>query len=392
MIMQKVGRNEPCPCGSGKKYKKCHGLPAQVTSGKPEERIRQGDYPQLVGTWGLSGIPFFMTITRLNSKNPDDPRNAAPPSGSPGKYKVRFILSRPGYSPLAENHISFDDDQIRGDSHFLIGKANDFVEVEAPLADGNITLRGYPNDKGFLGKIEVEEIEALSFGDANLKAYNALSTALSRLSLVADIPLHIYKFTTIEHSTQNLMSSATLPFLGKSLATSAAFEADKDLSRFASLYREALNSNSPNYQYLSFFKIIEGIRRIREERTTQENQAALAKGEKPPSRPREKLPTTKEEQAAWLNSVIALQNWSDLALLQVFPPEVLGKKVNDVIRDSGILDMIRNRIAHAVMRDETQETINIDDGLLINEVSKWLPLCKCIARYLLKKEYPHLFG
>jgi preprotein translocase subunit SecA len=22
----KVGRNEPCPCGSGKKYKKCHGI------------------------------------------------------------------------------------------------------------------------------------------------------------------------------------------------------------------------------------------------------------------------------------------------------------------------------------------------------------------------------
>ena len=23
--MQKVGRNDPCPCGSGKKYKHCHG-------------------------------------------------------------------------------------------------------------------------------------------------------------------------------------------------------------------------------------------------------------------------------------------------------------------------------------------------------------------------------
>ena len=23
----KVGRNDPCPCGSGKKYKKCHGQP-----------------------------------------------------------------------------------------------------------------------------------------------------------------------------------------------------------------------------------------------------------------------------------------------------------------------------------------------------------------------------
>jgi preprotein translocase subunit SecA len=25
---RKVGRNEPCPCGSGKKYKHCHGQAA----------------------------------------------------------------------------------------------------------------------------------------------------------------------------------------------------------------------------------------------------------------------------------------------------------------------------------------------------------------------------
>ena len=24
-VEQKIGRNEPCPCGSGKKYKKCCG-------------------------------------------------------------------------------------------------------------------------------------------------------------------------------------------------------------------------------------------------------------------------------------------------------------------------------------------------------------------------------
>jgi len=23
--LPRVGRNDPCPCGSGKKYKKCHG-------------------------------------------------------------------------------------------------------------------------------------------------------------------------------------------------------------------------------------------------------------------------------------------------------------------------------------------------------------------------------
>jgi preprotein translocase subunit SecA len=25
---RKVGRNDPCPCGSGKKYKRCHGVAA----------------------------------------------------------------------------------------------------------------------------------------------------------------------------------------------------------------------------------------------------------------------------------------------------------------------------------------------------------------------------
>ena len=27
-----LGRNDPCPCGSGKKYKKCHGLSAPASS------------------------------------------------------------------------------------------------------------------------------------------------------------------------------------------------------------------------------------------------------------------------------------------------------------------------------------------------------------------------
>jgi preprotein translocase subunit SecA len=29
-VEQKVGRNDPCPCGSGKKYKNCHGAGVQV--------------------------------------------------------------------------------------------------------------------------------------------------------------------------------------------------------------------------------------------------------------------------------------------------------------------------------------------------------------------------
>jgi len=29
----RVGRNDPCPCGSGKKYKKCHGVDALSAPG-----------------------------------------------------------------------------------------------------------------------------------------------------------------------------------------------------------------------------------------------------------------------------------------------------------------------------------------------------------------------
>jgi len=28
-LYEKVGRNDPCPCGSGKKYKNCHGRDAE---------------------------------------------------------------------------------------------------------------------------------------------------------------------------------------------------------------------------------------------------------------------------------------------------------------------------------------------------------------------------
>lgn len=28
--VRKVGPNAPCPCGSGKKYKKCHGMPGRA--------------------------------------------------------------------------------------------------------------------------------------------------------------------------------------------------------------------------------------------------------------------------------------------------------------------------------------------------------------------------
>jgi hypothetical protein len=36
--MSKIGRNEPCPCGSGKKYKKCHGSSTTVSAPPPPQK------------------------------------------------------------------------------------------------------------------------------------------------------------------------------------------------------------------------------------------------------------------------------------------------------------------------------------------------------------------
>jgi hypothetical protein len=35
-IFKNVGRNEPCPCGSGKKFKRCHGEAQQEWQGNPK--------------------------------------------------------------------------------------------------------------------------------------------------------------------------------------------------------------------------------------------------------------------------------------------------------------------------------------------------------------------
>ncbi|PCH59528.1 MAG: hypothetical protein COC05_06765 [Gammaproteobacteria bacterium] len=60
--MEKTGRNDPCPCGSGKKYKKCHGatvvesavaLTQQVYSLSPIPRPKSPQAPRPCGECSL---------------------------------------------------------------------------------------------------------------------------------------------------------------------------------------------------------------------------------------------------------------------------------------------------------------------------------------------------
>jgi hypothetical protein len=72
--MSKTGRNDPCPCGSGKKYKKCC-----------EEKIKHKKFQAQVLTQGLSLQPqnpevtktssmfFQRAITQINAKPSEQP-------------------------------------------------------------------------------------------------------------------------------------------------------------------------------------------------------------------------------------------------------------------------------------------------------------------------------
>jgi hypothetical protein len=58
---QKAGRNDACPCGSGKKYKKCHGAKAVRTRGNMLVMIIVG---LLIAGGVVAGVSKFMNADR----------------------------------------------------------------------------------------------------------------------------------------------------------------------------------------------------------------------------------------------------------------------------------------------------------------------------------------
>ena len=336
------------------------------------------------------GLPGFEQnlIFLPHYQNVNDPRNTGGPRGLAGDYKVVFTLNRPGFSLLPEEEIVFED-RLEGDSHLAINKPaceppedspGGIITFIIPLAGGG-QFKGCPNKKGFLGKIVSDPIQAESFEDALSKAYRLLAPSLSLFSFFYDIPMNLYQADIRESRTDSLRITILQPFEETVFKEMPMTEYTEEFMKYTSFYREAMNSNSRNYQFLCFYKIIEGIRK-RKNRLMAEKKE---KGETIPAEPRQIIPQTEKEKIEWLKSIFpGYLNWDKMSLDQTFPNESLGRKVNDII-DKELRD-IRNKIAHAVL-DEEEPTISIDQTVDINSVNKWLPLTKCISRLLLKNEF-----
>jgi hypothetical protein len=238
--------------------------------------------------------------------DPLDPRNVNSPSGRPGRYKVNFVFNRPGFSLTPENKVVFSN-ELKGDSHLAIlppayefpgNEKADTIRVYANTRSEKLVFDGYPNKRGYLGKFVIESIEAQGFDDAELRAYRALAPTLSNWSLQRDVPMHIWQIDSTELATGSSRVSLLNPYLEAAWAVPSSGEMSDEFRRYASLYREALSSNSPAYQFLCFFKIIEGI----QGRRSRINGQARKEGREP-RRHDERFPPDQAGREKWLKAI-----------------------------------------------------------------------------------------
>lgn len=395
--MSSVGRNEPCPCGSRRKYKKCHGAPSNESAGLMDRTHKSAPTMQM-DIMGVPGLQHHL-LMRPHYANPHDPRNFGALGGVPGKYKVVFTLSRPGFSLLPELRFSAASG-LKGNSHigiaepalkFLDGETFDQIRFDVGTPFGEFRFMGYANDEGFLGKIESEEFDAGSLSDAALRAHQALARSLSNMSVYLDVPVNIYQVDVTEIRTGSVRMSLRAPHKVEVGLIPPADQITEDQQMYSSLYREALNSNSSNYQFLCLYRLIEGLRERRNRLKGQLALHAKSEGKRPPSYLEEKIPSDKNEQIEWLNALFASpREWDAMALDSVFTKEIVGRRVNNLIDKREELHSLRNKIAHAVL-DSGEPIISIDNGVDIEEVEKWLPITKFLARFLLKDAFPDIF-
>jgi hypothetical protein len=333
---------------------------------------------------GLGGVDFGVwAIPGILA--PDLPREQGGPGGMPGSYKVVFILGRPGFPLLPERRF-VGHDQNHGHSHVIIssGAHRSTIKINTRTADGDFELDGIANESGFLGTIVAESVFAQDARDARLKVSRAVAMSLNDWSADLDVPLYVEQTETIDLRTGGSYTEIRGVYHEAKLHNRDPKPITPDFLLHAALYREALNSNTRRYQFLCFYKIIEAIRARRKRLMTE----SKLRGEAVRSVV-ERVPNGAGDFIPWLNAIYPFPPvWNSQSLSPIFLPEAVGKRFNRIVDD--YLRPLRNGIAHSVL-DEGELALSPDDPLDVQKVTRWLPLTKCIARRMMKNEFPNEF-
>lgn len=329
----------------------------------------------------LEGRPYYWALHPLTAEQRarNSPLNA---NGLPGEYRAVFTLAKPGYALQAVGEHSTEA-AIEGDSNLYIGREFADVYCLRMKVDGrDFEVRFTPNSHGRLGKLVLDSVHADDFSHARRLGWAAVSPTLSLLSATLDIPLHVSQVDLTELRSQAVAGAIVVDYVDVGLWLAALNGLSDEFRHYASMYREALNSNSPNYEFLCLFKIIESIK-SRRERLARE---AKERGEEP-----RRVPERFPEQIRlvdWLDSLLpptAKREWSTTDIAHTFPAEILGKRFGRIIEDH--LRPLRNRIAHGLL-DTGELGASIDDIQELTRIQQWIPATKYLVRQMLKNEFP----
>jgi hypothetical protein len=220
--MAKVGRNDPCPCGNGKKYKHCH-LPIEEAAQTEQRRLRQA-----VDTL----IPQIIQAAR-------ELPEAIPPAFERfwnGKY-------------TAEQLSELDDMEERGADRFLTWFAFDY-----PLEDGRTLVERLAAGGEALDLNEEEAQLIKEWVGVRLRPY-AAESVLKGQSIHARDPLDGAAYEIEDHAASRrvvpgeVLVAHLVPAGGRHYVGGAAAHLTEDtrekLREYAGLHMEAFTRDHP---------------------------------------------------------------------------------------------------------------------------------------------------
>jgi hypothetical protein len=252
-----------------------------------------------------------------------------------------------------------------------------------------LEIRTSANKGGRLAKCWVE-VEANSFKDAEHVAFDSISPFLSSVAFESDVPVRLTQLDVKQMSTQNASMTYVCPYPDAPLPGPQGLSTAPYIQSLVSLYREGVNSNSQNYQFLCWYKIVEGINWKRDE-----ERATKPKGAKqdPTVKTVERLPDTREGMRRAISiafPTVGTGGLSDARWDSAFPEEVLGWKFNRIRQDR--LEPMRNQIAHMLAEPSGDLSLSPDTRAHMIEVTKWITLLRFMARVMIQNEQARLPG
>ncbi len=95
-------------------------------------------------------------------------------------------------------------------------------------------------------------------------------------------------------------------------------------------------------------------------------------------------------QVSWLNRIFPIhREWDAMSIDAAVSFNLRGTDIQDFVIHT--LKPLRDNVSHALAEASGELTVSADDLLDIDHINRYLPTAKCIARRMLKNDFPSEF-